>query len=123
MRRRTVLHELAAATGATALGAAVGGEQAFASRLPGRPTVTPADLRFPARKLRRGNASEAGLVKSHVDRIVPGAAAFMDGEAPSHPGFVVLISWAFATLSVVSTSPTTRIWVLTWSRNGRGSSR
>lgn len=61
----------------------------------GPPTVTPADLRFKHRRLRSGSPQAAGLLREHVERIVPDTAAFMepggpDRPKPSHPGFVVL---------------------------------
>lgn len=52
----------------------------------------PEDVVFPEapHRLRRGDASEAGLLGERIDRIVPEVAAFLEGPAPALPGFVVL---------------------------------
>lgn len=60
----------------------------------GPPTVTPDDLRFRPRKLRKGSPQRAGLLPDEVERMVPAAEEYMrPGEGrphPSHPGFVLL---------------------------------
>lgn len=60
----------------------------------GPPTVTPDDLRFRPRKLRRGSPQRAGLLRDEVERMVPAAEEYMrpgpDRPNPSHPGFVLL---------------------------------
>lgn len=98
--RRTRLATLLAgvlATGVVAGAPAEAGGPDLEGLEEGPPTVTGADLTFshPARTLRYGTASEAGLIEEQVDRIVPSAAAYMEpggpsGPNPSHPGFAVL---------------------------------
>lgn len=65
-----------------------------ASPLEGPPTVTPKDLTFTPRRLRRGSPRQAGLTGKYIDRVAEDAASFMEpgpgGENPAHPGFVVL---------------------------------
>lgn len=94
MKRRTLLSGAALFAGTPIL---LGMPQAAAAHQPGSgpPSITPADLRFKPRKLRPGSPHSAGLLKEHVERIVPDTAAFMepggtDRPKPSHPGFVVL---------------------------------
>ena len=65
-----------------------------ARSLEGPPTVTPKDLTFTPRRLRRGSPRQAGLTAKYIDRVAEDAASFMepgpDRPKPSHPGFVVL---------------------------------
>lgn len=94
MNRRMIISGAAGA----AFAALTGASEAAAEERPGSPgpagppTVGPGDVVFPERphSLRPGSPSEAGLVGEHVERIVPEAAAFMEGPEPSFPGFTVL---------------------------------
>ncbi|MFC4338030.1 serine hydrolase [Salininema proteolyticum] len=58
----------------------------------GPPTAGPGDVRFPRKPftLREGTPEEAGLLREHVDRIVPSVARHLEGPEPSFPGFAVL---------------------------------
>ncbi|WP_063784463.1 serine hydrolase domain-containing protein [Streptomyces sp. SBT349] len=100
MRRRRLLQGLTAAAGAPLLSAAAAPAAAGPARSPawrqGPPTLTPADLRFPAvsRPLRRGRPGEAGLIAEHVERIADEAEVFLTPgpgrPAPSFPGFTLI---------------------------------
>ena len=99
MRRR---HFLGAAVGTAAVAPGVGlpAGAAPAAAAPGPPTsagpptVTPDDLRFRPRDLRRGSAHRAGMLREYVERIVPAAATYLEPGPgrphPSHPGFALL---------------------------------
>ncbi|WP_314171903.1 serine hydrolase [Streptomyces winkii] len=97
MRRRQFLGTV----GSVALASGVGPSSApafaatpYRPSLDGPPTVTPDDLRFRPRTLRRGSPQRAGLLRAEVERIVPAAEEYMrpgpGRPHPSHPGFVVL---------------------------------
>lgn len=97
MKRRSVLGGLVAMSSGGLLGVShVGPAAADPATKAGPPTVTPEDLTFPspAPKLRPGTPKQAGLLSTHVDKIAPAAAEFMepgpDRPHPSHPGFVLL---------------------------------
>jgi CubicO group peptidase (beta-lactamase class C family) len=97
MRRRQFLGTV----GSVALASGVGPSSApafaatpYGAGAEGPPTVTPEDLRFRPRTLRRGSPQRAGLLPAEVERIVPAAEEYMrpgpGRPHPSHPGFVVL---------------------------------
>ncbi|SCK32475.1 serine hydrolase domain-containing protein [Streptomyces sp. WMMB 322] len=97
MRRRQFLGTVGGAALATGVGP--GSVPAFASApngsdVGGPPTVTPDDLRFRPRTLRRGSPHRAGLLRAEVERLVPTAEDYMrpgpGRPHPSHPGFVLL---------------------------------
>ncbi|QPP06754.1 serine hydrolase [Streptomyces bathyalis] len=100
MRRRQFLGTVGSVALATGVGP--GSAPALAASAPapygpgldGPPTVTPDDLRFRPRTLRRGSPHRAGLLRAEVERIVPAAEEYMrpgpDRPNPSHPGFVLL---------------------------------
>lgn len=101
MRRRHFLRGIGAAGLAAAAGVSAAAPAARAAAPPsppltGPPTLTPADIRFPAvsRPLRPGTPEQAGLVAEHVGRIAEEAARHMapgpGRPVPSHPGFVLL---------------------------------
>src|SRR5690606_31815348 len=89
----------------------------------GPPTVGPGDVVFPERphSLRPGSPSEAGLVGEHVERIVPEAAAFMEGPEPSFPGFTVLA--ASGGVVVEHAAAGHRVRYAGWDEIGRASCR
>ncbi|MGH8791087.1 MAG: serine hydrolase, partial [Stackebrandtia sp.] len=95
MRRRSFLGGFAAVSGGLVV--AGGGVPAAARQTAdGPPTVTPDDIVFPSPPptLRPGSSHQAGLVRTHVEKIVPAAAEYMEPGPgrpnPSHPGFVLL---------------------------------
>ncbi|RRR96902.1 class A beta-lactamase-related serine hydrolase [Glycomyces terrestris] len=94
MQRRTMLGGAAGALwSAFALASAANAEERPSMpELTGPPSAGPYDVTFPEhpRELRYGSCSEARLTAAHVDLITPRLKSYMEGSAPSFPGFTVL---------------------------------
>lgn len=94
MQRRTMLGGAAGALwSAFALGSRANAEERPSMPDPtGPPSAGPYDVTFPEHplELRYGPCSEARLTAAHVDLITPQLKSYMEGSAPSFPGFTVL---------------------------------